>query len=282
MRRLLLLGICLVLVAGLFPLSLAAESFADPAFESVWQRTDKPVESGRVARSWVWGPSPLSGGIQEPYAEALGGTRLVQYFDKSRMEINDPNADRNSQWFVTNGLLVREMVDGRIVTGASASTPSTPSQEAVADDTVIYLVQNGKRHAFPDWDTFVGRGYNLQMVKTVSWEQLNAIPLGSPIPSVHACQSGMALVKLDNRLGSTLHLSLTGPENVDLTVGANSARNVCLYAGDYSYYGWASGYGSLSGTKHLGSGDCLCWFWYSGAEPGGCGCSDSLGDYSRP
>ena len=37
--------ICLCLLVSLIPASLSAESFADSAFESVWQRTDKPVEA---------------------------------------------------------------------------------------------------------------------------------------------------------------------------------------------------------------------------------------------
>jgi hypothetical protein len=41
----------------------------------------------------------------------------VQYFDNSRMEITQPDGDRASRWYVTNGLLVREMVSGKIQTG---------------------------------------------------------------------------------------------------------------------------------------------------------------------
>ena len=47
-----------------------------------------------------------SGAIDEDYAGAPGGKRVVQYFDKSRMEINDPDSpDAGTIWFVTNGLL---------------------------------------------------------------------------------------------------------------------------------------------------------------------------------
>ena len=132
-RRGLLLLLCLVLgfslLAGFIPAPSAAQSFADSAFQSVWQRTDKPIADGRVARSWVWGPNPFTEATYEAYAEAPGGTRLVQYFDKSRMEINDPNADRGSPWFVTNGLLVREMVDGRVQTGDAVFETRSPAQE---------------------------------------------------------------------------------------------------------------------------------------------------------
>ena len=44
-------------------------------------------------------------------------SRLVQYFDKTRMEITDPNGDQNSIWYVTNGLLVVELMSGRMQIG---------------------------------------------------------------------------------------------------------------------------------------------------------------------
>jgi hypothetical protein len=121
----------------MLPATVSAYSFADSAFESVWQRTDKPVAEGRVARSWMWGPEPFTEALYESYAESPGGTRMVQYFDKSRMEINDPNADRSSQWFVTNGLLVREMVDGRVQIGDASFEERSPAQEAVAGDPAV-------------------------------------------------------------------------------------------------------------------------------------------------
>ena len=133
--KVLLLSVCLVLLTGLLPAGLSAQSFADSAFEAVWQRTDKPIADSRVARSWMWGPQPLTEAVSESYAESPGGIRTVQYFDKARMEINDPNADRGSQWFVTNGLLVREMVDGHIQIGNSAFEPRSPAQETVAGDS---------------------------------------------------------------------------------------------------------------------------------------------------
>jgi hypothetical protein len=134
--RALLFLLCLSLQILALPTSLSAASFADAAFESVWHRTDLPIADGRVARSWMWGPEPFTEAIYEPYAQSPGGNRLVQYFDKSRMEINDPYGDRSSQWFVTNGLLVREMVDGRVQIGDTAFEDRNPAEEAVAGDPV--------------------------------------------------------------------------------------------------------------------------------------------------
>jgi hypothetical protein len=117
---------------------LVPPTFADPAFEAVWQRTDQPIAAGLVARSWMWGPRPFTAATFEPYADSPGGSRLVQYFDKSRMEINDPNGDRSSPWFVTNGLLVREMVDGWLQLGDSTFESRAPAGEAVAGDPVAH------------------------------------------------------------------------------------------------------------------------------------------------
>lgn len=44
----------------------------------------------RADRSWYWGPTPLTNGLYEGYSETPYGRRLVQYFDKARMEINSP------------------------------------------------------------------------------------------------------------------------------------------------------------------------------------------------
>ena len=90
-----------------------APGFANAAFEKVWQRTDKLVKDGSVQRTWYWGPQPLTAGMNEPNKELPGGQRQVQYFDKSRMEINDPAADPNGDFYVTNGLLTVELGIGR-------------------------------------------------------------------------------------------------------------------------------------------------------------------------
>lgn len=111
-----------------------ADSFADPAFQATWERTDKPVADGTVKRSFYWGPG--AGVAQtEAYAEGVGGKRLVQYFDKSRMEINNPNGNRNDPFFVTNGLLAVELITGRMQVGNSSYTDRYPAQIPLASDT---------------------------------------------------------------------------------------------------------------------------------------------------
>ena len=87
--------------------------FADDAFRVAWTRADAAqVQSGRT---WYWGPTPWFDNA-EFLRQGLNGLRTVQYFDKARMEINNPN-DRSYQGGVTNGLLVVELVSGHIRQG---------------------------------------------------------------------------------------------------------------------------------------------------------------------
>jgi len=103
--------------------------FAHPAFESVWTRTDRVVKEGRISRTWFWGPGPNSLGLLEQYNESTAGNqrRLVQYFDKSRMEVNNPAGDRNNPFFVTNGLLTVELISGFIQVGNADFTQYRPA-----------------------------------------------------------------------------------------------------------------------------------------------------------
>ena len=91
-------------------------AFAAPRFEAVWRSADLPVQQGQTGRSWTWGPMPWFD-YNEPYKQSPNGLRQVQYFDKARMEINDPANTSGPLGGVTNGLLVVEMVSGRIKLG---------------------------------------------------------------------------------------------------------------------------------------------------------------------
>jgi hypothetical protein len=112
----------------------AAQEFASTAFNAVWARTDSLVATGAVQRTWLWGPQPDGPGLMEDYAEGDGGKRLVQYFDKSRMEINHPTADPSSPFYVTNGLLTVELISGRMQVGDNTFVQRRPSQTNVTGD----------------------------------------------------------------------------------------------------------------------------------------------------
>ena len=101
--------------------------FAHPAFLRVWDRTDHPVQLRQVNRTWFWGPGPNTPALIEAYREGPAGTHLVQYFDKSRMEVNRPEADPNNPFFVTNGLLTVDLISGSIQVGDNEFAPFHPA-----------------------------------------------------------------------------------------------------------------------------------------------------------
>jgi hypothetical protein len=106
---------------------------ASSAFYNVWARTDEPVAAGAAARSWLWSPVPFAV-ANEAYTESVSKTRLVEYFDKGRMEINDPAIDHSSPWFVTSGLLVNEMVTGQVQIGNGTFEARGAASVPVAGD----------------------------------------------------------------------------------------------------------------------------------------------------
>lgn len=110
------------------------QGFADLAFQALWKRSDGDVADGTASRTWLWGPPVLSGARREAYAEASGGERLVEYFDKGRMEINDQNGNPTDPWYVTSGLLTVELVTGRMQVGSDAFENLEPAQIPVAGD----------------------------------------------------------------------------------------------------------------------------------------------------
>ncbi len=116
----------------------SAASIGSYAFEKIWSRTDQPVASQAVNRTWMWGPQPFTNVMVEPYAQGnvagQTGVRRVQYFDKSRMEITDSTADPNSEWYVTNGLLAKEMITGQMQIGNDSYVDYGPAQINVAGD----------------------------------------------------------------------------------------------------------------------------------------------------
>ncbi len=144
MRRTLLLlsGLVLLLVAlGPATGSASADTRLDPTMAALWQRTDGPVANGSVNRSWLWGPQ-ANHILTEPYTYAplQDNQRLDAYFDKSRMEINDPTGDPTNAWYVTNGRLVYEMMTGKIQVGQNPDvfTTSLPASIPVAGDPNSY------------------------------------------------------------------------------------------------------------------------------------------------
>jgi hypothetical protein len=130
-----LLSASSLLIAALLSVATSAESPANASFYRTWSRTDKPVSDQVIRRTWIWGPEAFSTALLEPYDEAPNGHRMVQYFDKSRMEINhDENIPELSPWRVTNGLLARELITGEMQLGDQRFIPNVPAPINVAGD----------------------------------------------------------------------------------------------------------------------------------------------------
>ena len=132
-------GIFLMLIAAgvgvsrFVPSASSQVQFADPAFQAAWERQDGPVAAGSVSRGWVWGPVP-GRSISEPFAGIPGNAHSVQYFDKGRMEINNPGGDKNDPFFVTNGLLAVELISGLQQNGVSSYQARGPATINLASD----------------------------------------------------------------------------------------------------------------------------------------------------
>ncbi|MEI6045484.1 MAG: hypothetical protein WCS37_14140 [Chloroflexota bacterium] len=104
-----------------------------PDFYNVWKQSDLAIATGQSNKSWLWGPDATATKTED-YKEAKGGKRQVQYFDKARMEINNPDGDKSSAYFVTNGLLPKELIGGYIQTGDSTKQSKAPAEVNVAGD----------------------------------------------------------------------------------------------------------------------------------------------------
>ncbi len=100
--------------------STGAAGFASPAFEQVWRDSEAQFPN-------FWGPMlPARDGLLEPYDGTPLGQRLVQYFDKGRMELGADNTT------VTSGLLAVEMIGGtvQIANGQFERRPPPPTPVA--------------------------------------------------------------------------------------------------------------------------------------------------------
>jgi hypothetical protein len=110
-------------------------SSAPPAVAQLWSRADGPNARSANSGGWLWGPAMRAMTV-EPYQESPDGARAVFYFDKARMEISDPNKDPQATWYVTAGLLVRDLIAGQIQVGNDAYVSSAPANVPVTGDIV--------------------------------------------------------------------------------------------------------------------------------------------------
>jgi hypothetical protein len=109
--------------------------YAARTFQKQWS-------AGEAIERNLWGPS-LAAPKEEAYSDASGGYRLVQYFDKGRMELADAKSGT-----VTNGLLATELITGRIQTGSDTYESHAPAAIPIAGDPdssgPTYATLNGR------------------------------------------------------------------------------------------------------------------------------------------
>lgn len=104
-------------------------------FNPTWERFDEAIITGRASRSWLWGPLENVGRFtQEEYDSAPDKCRTVLYWDKSRMEITNPTGNTADKYYVTNGLLARELVSGKTQVGNDRYLDGSPANVPVAGD----------------------------------------------------------------------------------------------------------------------------------------------------
>ncbi|MGA7669419.1 MAG: transglycosylase SLT domain-containing protein [Nitrolancea sp.] len=113
-------------------LSLDPQS-APTAVAALWSKADGAAARSGQSRAWLWGPA-MRAMTREPYQESPNGYRSVFYFDKGRMEITDPSRDPQSNWYVTAGLLVRDLIAGQIQVGNNSFVKSEPAYIPVVGD----------------------------------------------------------------------------------------------------------------------------------------------------
>lgn len=99
---------------------VSAAGFASPSFQRQWEQGEMLVPN-------FWGdPANARLGHYEQYRDLPGGQRLVQYFDKGRMEMKGDA--------VTNGLLATELLTGQIQKGDTTFETRTPPSIPIAGD----------------------------------------------------------------------------------------------------------------------------------------------------
>lgn len=151
----LVMGLILVLLAPFA--ALGADQFASPAFEQQWNSVEGTIPN-------FWGPLKTARqGQTEQYVEGVyngeSGKRLVQYFDKARMEQTNP------QRAVTNGLLTVELKTGQLQLGDASFEQRDQAFIEIAGDQdapgPTYATLNALVERVPQRSGAVDRGYDV-------------------------------------------------------------------------------------------------------------------------
>lgn len=144
MKKLLLLAVVVLISVSFLPVRKSDKSsFANPLFQQLW--AEQSAAAGAID---LWGSEPLLWRV-EPYADAPDGRRVVQYFDRGRMELT-PTANGGTE--VTQGLLALEITTGEIQLGSKLLQYQAPPTTAIDSGTPNSLVATyaGLSHVVQD------------------------------------------------------------------------------------------------------------------------------------
>lgn len=106
---------------------------APAAIGDLWRMVDGAVSLNRTTtatQTWLYGPD-VNQAKTENYSEGSKGQRSVWYFDKARLEITQPSADTKSDWYVTSGLLPKELMSNKIQVGDNNFIPGPGAAQVV-------------------------------------------------------------------------------------------------------------------------------------------------------
>jgi hypothetical protein len=216
----------------------AADEFASPAFAQRWRSDEQIVPN-------FWGPlATAHPGQYEQYlspgacpraipchvvpVEPTSERRLVQYFDKGRMELN---ASAPGGPTVTAGLLVQEMITGHVQVGETQFVDQSPAAVPVAGDP---------SNTFPQYRD-LGTGAATSASATLGMPvQLLLSPAGSGSTSAFATDPLTVVSQRDDQTGHTLPrafadfrarvglgsvgLAVTEPFWADVTIAGKTQR----------------------------------------------------------
>jgi hypothetical protein len=215
----------------------AADSFADPAFAQRWQRDEQFVPN-------FWGP--LSNAENGQYEQYVGSDpcpriilchvappdpstaqRLVEYFDKGRMELTVGPGGAS----VTAGLLVRELITGQLQLGDSDFAQRAPAAVPVAGDADNPFPFYRDLASGPAVTATTPAGSPVQTLLTPSGVSVASDVAADPATVIAArdAETGhvlpRAFVDFRGRVGlDAVGLALTEPFWVDVRVGGTPRR----------------------------------------------------------
>ncbi|MEI7555678.1 S8 family peptidase [Candidatus Chlorohelix sp.] len=184
----------------LFPTASYAElpNLSVPV-QKIVDRTDALVASGAVKRSWTWGNYFET--KSEPYKESPGGARQVFYFDKGRLEINNPATDPNNDFYATSGLLVRELITGQTQLGDSDLQAREPADVVLAGDNPPLIADSPTYASLKELVSFDGSWKSNDMTGKVAGATLKK---GGQVDNSLAPFSQVKYVQYDNATGHNI------------------------------------------------------------------------------